>query len=359
MTGRDGTRFRILGPIEAWADGRRVELGGPRQRTLLAFFLLHPNRALSSDVLIDAVWKSRPSATDNRLAMAIARLRKALGPLNGSGGTPLRTVSGGYLLTVGPSELDADQFNGRLSDGLHALNAGNAARAAVLLVEALTLWRGTPLAEVYYEDFAQPELRRLEEMRLVALETRIEAELQLGRHGQLVGELEAMLAQYPARERVACQLMLALYRSGRQTDALDVYQRTRIRLATELGLQPGPALTALQLQILHQISSLDLSGRPRQDIPAAPPRSHERRATFPAWAEIGSALARRDLNSPTSRSRPIPTRLTLTPEQISLKSRQLVAESKCRSAPFLHAEHLLMRDSNSDRGPGPTTDRHG
>ena len=197
---------------------------------------------------------------------------------------PLRTVSCGYLLVVGPRELDSEQFNRRLQDGLHALNTGDPARALALVDDALRLWRGTPLAEVCFEDFAQPELRRLEEMRLVAVETRIEAELQLGHHAQVVGELEATLAQQPTRERVACQLMLALYRSGRQTDALDVYQRTRTHLASAWGLQPGPALTGLQSQILQQSSRLNLTRRPAHD----------------------------DLNATTSCSRPLPTRLILT-----------------------------------------------
>jgi len=123
-------------------------------------------------------------------------------------------VSCGYLLKVGPRELDSEQFSERLKDGLHALNTGDPARAAALVDDALRLWRGTPLAEVCFEDFAQPELRRLGEMRLVALETRIEAEMRLGHHAQVVGELEATLAQQPTRERVACQLMLALYPPG-------------------------------------------------------------------------------------------------------------------------------------------------
>jgi len=284
VAARDGTRFRILGPIEAWADEHRLSLGGPRQRTLLAFLLLNPNRGLTSDVLVDAVWGSRRSESHNRLAMAVARLRKALEPLNGSGGTPLQTVSCGYLLMVGPRELDSAQFSERLENGLRALNTGDPARAAASIDDALRLWRGTPLAEVCFEDFAQPELRRLEEMRLVALETRVEAELQLGHHAQLVGELEATLAQEPTRERVACQLMLALYRSGRQTDALDVYQRTRVHLATAFGLQPGPALAGLQSRILHHSSGLNLAG-------CRPPGA---------------------LNAATSCSRPLPTRLILT-----------------------------------------------
>jgi DNA-binding SARP family transcriptional activator len=266
--------------------------------------------------------------------MGVARLRKALGPLNGDGESPLRTVGGGYLLTVRPCELDAERFTARLEDGLDALNTGNAARAAELLREAMKVWRGTPLAEVYFEDFAQPELRRLEEMRLVALESRIEAELQLGRHEHLIGELAAILAHEPTRERVASQLMLALYRSGRQADALDVYQRTRIHLATQLGLEPGPALTALQVQMLRHCPSLDPSHRPGNHIQAARPPGDDHRAAVPDWTNSRPALVGRGFNSSTSPSRPLPTRLTPIPEQRSLRGRLLaVGERMSETTP--------------------------
>lgn len=250
------TIFQILGPVQAMLDQRPLGLGGRRQLTLLAFLVLHANRAVSGDTLIDAVWGPARSESDNRLAMAVARLRKALGPLEGPGGPRLQTVSGGYLLSVGPGELDAERFATGVRDGREALEAGDPARAAVLLNEALGLWRGPPLAEVAFEDFAQAEIRRLRELRLTALETRVEADLRLGRDAGLVGELEALLAEQPDRERLAGQLMLALYRQGRQSDALEVYQRTRAHLARELGLEPGPALKALQVQILEQAPSL-------------------------------------------------------------------------------------------------------
>jgi DNA-binding SARP family transcriptional activator len=210
--------------------------------------------------------------------MAIARLRRALEPLSHNGEPRLRTVSGGYMITLQPSELDADAFTRLVEDGRSALDAGTPAKAAELLSAGLGLWRGPPLADVGFEDFAQPEIRRLEELRLLALESRTDAELQLGRHAQLVGELEGLLTEHPARERMASQLMLALYRCGRQGDALEVYQRTRGHRGSELGLEPGPALKALQAQILEQSPSLalgddgagaDRPGRCRQDAACA------------------------------------------------------------------------------------------
>ena len=223
---------------------------------LFAFLVLHANRAVSRDELIDALWGPARSDADNRLHMAIARLRKALEPLNGEVATRLETVSGGYLLSIAPGELDADAFHAGVHAGARALDAGAPAEAADLLDEVLTLWRGPPLAEVAFEDFAQGEIRRLGELRIRALECRIDAGLQLGRHAELIGELEGLLLETPTREHVAGQLMLALYRSGRQAEALEAYQRVRAALAAELGLEPGPALKALQIEILEQAASL-------------------------------------------------------------------------------------------------------
>ncbi len=235
-------------------------MGGPRQLTLLAFLVLRANRAVSKDAIIDAVWGPTRSDADNRLQMAIARLRKSLEPLAGDAGSWLQTVSGGYLLSIPPDELDADAFERAVRSGTQALEAGASAGAAEVLSGALALWRGPPLAEVAFEDFAQAEIRRLEELRMRALESRIDAELQLGRHPDLIGELEGLvLAQGATNERLAGQLMLALYRCGRQADALDVYHRVRTALASELGLEPGPALKALQLEILEQAASLEMS----------------------------------------------------------------------------------------------------
>jgi DNA-binding SARP family transcriptional activator len=249
--------FRILGPVEAWVGESRLDLGGPRQLMLLAYLLVNANRAVQTDAVIDAVWPQCGSTAGNRLPMAITRLRKALGQVDMTMSSRLRTVGGGYLLSVAPGELDADLFNAGIQAGLSALDRDDAAAAAASLESALTMWRGTPLAEVYYEDFAQAESRRLEELYLLALETRADAKLKLGRHVHLVAELEHILIDHPGRERIASQLMLALYRAGRQSDALDVYQRIRSHMAAVWALEPGPALRTMQLQILRQSPELE------------------------------------------------------------------------------------------------------
>ena len=270
--------FRILGPVEVAVGGRPLPVGGPMQLKLLAFLLLNANRAVSADVLTDAVWGADRSGSDNRLQMAITRLRRALSPIDRSDGPVLRTVSGGYLFSIQPGELDADVFRERFQAGRRALERGDPARASDVLGEALELWRGPPLAEVAFENFAQAEIRHLEELHLTALETRIDADLRLGRHAELTGELESHVVQHPTREGLAGQLMTALYRSGRQADALDVYQRTRTHLATDLGLEPGPALKSLQSNILEQAPALEPAGpasrairhEPRKSLGGAP-----------------------------------------------------------------------------------------
>jgi class 3 adenylate cyclase len=280
---------------------------------LLAFLLLHANRAVSSDSLTDAVWGEARVGAGNRLQMAIARLRKALEPLNDDGEPRLRTVGGGYLLSVGPGELDADVFGAGVQDGQRALAAGNAAGAVETLERALGLWRGPPLAEVAFEDYALSETRRLEELRLVAIETRIDAQLALGRQAGLVGELEGLVNEEPTRERFAAQLMIALYRCGRQADALDVYQRTRARMARELGLEPGPALKALQAEILEQGRSLEPNVAPEcaELTVVAPPvdvgpqiqaREHRKTVTALFVDLVGSTVMGEQLDPETLRA---------------------------------------------------------
>ena len=250
----------MLGPIEVWAGERCLVLGGPRQLALLAFLLLHANRPASSDALIDAVWGPDRGGASKRLQMAVARLRRALEPLDADGRSVLQTVGGGYLLSVAADELDADVFQRRLQDARDVLDSDQPARALELLDEALALWRGPPLAEATFESFAQVEIRRLEELRLVALETRIDAELRLGRHLALTGELEALVAEHPLRERLRAQLMLALYRSGRQAAALEHYRQARSMLVSELGLEPARELAELERRILAQDPTLDPPG---------------------------------------------------------------------------------------------------
>jgi predicted ATPase/DNA-binding SARP family transcriptional activator len=252
-------KFGILGPIEAWLDDERLTLGGPRQLSLFALLAVHANQAVSTDVLIDGVWGTDRGAATKRLSMAIARLRRSLEPLDQDGRPVLRTVSGGYMLAIPSDELDAELFDRLVRDGLHELGNGKAADAGEQLRAALALWRGPPLAEVGFADFAQPEIRRLNELRLAALEARIDSDLQLGADAALVGELAALVEHNPLREHLASQLMLALYRSGRQAEALEIYQNTRTRLNDELGLEPGPALRDLQAQILEQAPELGQS----------------------------------------------------------------------------------------------------
>ena len=229
--------------------------------------------------------------------MAVARLRRSLAPLDGPAGSPLRTVRGGYLLSIEPAQLDAHVFGEHVQHGIDAAQAGEPHVATEVLSGALALWRGVPLAEVAFEDFAQGEIRRLEELRLVALEARIDADLQLGRHRRLIGELERLLAAHPTCGRLAAQLMLALYRCERHADALEVYQRIRRQLAEQLGLEPGPGLKALHTGILRQDASLRhvtagvWTGRPALAARVKPPGSQVKGALPARTIDIVRGMA--------------------------------------------------------------------
>ena len=238
-----------------------MTVGGPRQVALLALLLVNANRALSSDRLIDALWGDLDQATAlKRLWVTVTRLRRVIDAGGKSGESALRKVAGGYLLAVRPGDLDVEVFESRMQDGCRTLEAGDARRAKDLFGEALGMWRGPALADVAHREFAQPEIRRLEELRLTAIEARIDAELRLAEHAGLVGELEMHVAAHPGRERLAGQLMLALYRCGRQAEALEVYARARAYLSRELGLEPGPALQAMQADVLAQSPALQPGG---------------------------------------------------------------------------------------------------
>ena len=239
--------FRLLGPLEVVEHDRVLVLGGGRQRALFAVLLLHANEVVSADRLIDGLWGQTPPATAGKIVQVyVSRLRKELG--NGR----LVTRSPGYLLRVDRSELDLARFEQFVAEAGRA----DPRSAALKLRRALALWRGPPLADVEYEPFARAEIVRLEELRWVALEQRIDADLAAGRHAELVGELEALIAQHPLRERLRCQLMLALYRSGRQAEALDVYRHARRELSEQLGLEPGEELKRLEQAILRQDPAL-------------------------------------------------------------------------------------------------------
>jgi peptide/nickel transport system substrate-binding protein len=262
--------FRILGPLEVRDDDRTVGLGGDKQRALLAILLLHRNEVVSADALIDDLWGERlPPAALKALQAHISRLRKALdhhrtSPLNDHRDSPaaakhevLITHGHGYLLRVAPGELDLDRFRDLVEEGRQALAAGKCEEAARVLRAGLALWRGPPLADFTYEPFAQPAIAQLEELHLGALEERVAADLSLGSHRDLVSELTALVERHPLRERLRAQLMLALHRSGRQAEALEVYQGFRRAMSEQLGLGPGPALQQLEQAILTRDASLE------------------------------------------------------------------------------------------------------
>jgi DNA-binding SARP family transcriptional activator/ABC-type oligopeptide transport system substrate-binding subunit len=229
-------------------DGQPVALGGAKPRALLAFLLLHANEVVSRDRLIDALWGDRPPGTaEHSLDVQISRLRKALAPDD-----LLLTRSGGYDLQVPAEQIDTRRFESLLERARRANADGRPKDALAVLRQALELWRGPALGDIAYEDFARTEAERLEELRLVATEERIDAELALGHHDRLAPEIEALTARHPLRERLRGQQMLALYRAGRQAEALRVYGDTRRRLLDDLGIEPGQTLRELEQSILRQ-----------------------------------------------------------------------------------------------------------
>jgi predicted ATPase/DNA-binding SARP family transcriptional activator len=245
--------FRILGPLEAWDEGGQVSLGGRKPRALLALLLLQPNKVVPADRLIDELWgEDSPERAAAALRINVARLRKKLP------GDVLTTRSPGYAVRVAPDELDVHRFERLVEEGRSLLARDLAADASQRLRDALSLWRGPALADFAYESFAQAPIARLEEIRLAAVELRIEADLALGRHDELVGELGVLVAEHPLRERPRRSLMTALYRSGRQAEALDAYRDARRALVDELGIEPSPALEELQRRILRQDPALDV-----------------------------------------------------------------------------------------------------
>jgi ABC-type transport system substrate-binding protein/DNA-binding SARP family transcriptional activator/streptogramin lyase len=309
--------FGVLGPLEVRLDDAEVRVGGPRQRALLGLLLCHANRVVSRDQLIEELLGDQPpAAADRMLRVQVSRLRKALGDGNGNGEPRLLARPPGYLLRVEDGELDLHAFEQQVAAGRQALEDGDPARAAGLLQEAEALWRGRPLADLEFESIARLEVRRLETLRLQVVEDRIDAELAAGRHAPVCPELEQLVAEHPMRERLRGQLMIALYRCGRQADALETYRAGRSLLVEELAVEPGPQLRKLQLAVLEQDTALELplpAIRPDRTEPASAPATEavpEPRAGTPSLPR--RPLSRRPLSRrPLSRRRRRTRRIAL------------------------------------------------
>ena len=283
--------FRVLGPLEVVdARGPRA-LAGSKQRTLLAHLLLNANTVVSADQLVDVLWGEEPPATaTHTLHVYISQLRKLL---KDGDDVKLATEGRGYALRLPPEALDLTRFLRRSEAGRRALIAGNPELAATELTEALAMWRGDPLSDLPYEGLPAHEIARLHELRLGALEDRIEADLELGRHADLVVELDTLVASNPLRERLRAQHVIALYRSNRQAEALQTLRAFRQLLGKELGIDPGPDLQRLEVQILQQDSELDwhpapAAARPSGDTDLATAQvASPRRRLMPVWALVG------------------------------------------------------------------------
>ncbi|MGI8329131.1 BTAD domain-containing putative transcriptional regulator [Actinomadura scrupuli] len=279
--------FGILGAMEVrHTDGGLVSVGGPRVRSLLALLLLNAGRMVTAETLIDGLYGERPpEGAANALQSQVSRLRRGLRDAAG-GGDLVELAPAGYRLAIDPHDVDVHRFERLAEEGRHALAAGDHVQAAGLLREALALWRGPALADVADAPFAETQAVRLEELRLAAIEDRVEAELALGEHRAraLVAELQGLTAAHPLRERLRAQLMLALYASGRQAEALAVYQDAKRMLADELGADPSPELSAAHLAVLRAEPT---------PLPAPPARTPAPRWSGPP-AQLTSFVGRED-----------------------------------------------------------------
>ena len=309
--------FQILGPLEVRGDTAPVALGAAKQRTLLAILLVHANEIVATDRLIEELWPEPPKTAANALQVNIGKLRRALDPGRspGSPGELLITRAPGYILRVEPDELDADRFERLLREGRSARQANDPETVAATLRRALDLWRGPALVDFAYDPFAQAEIARLEELRMDAVEERIEADLELGHAGELVSELESLIRDNPLRERLRGQLMLALYRSGRQADALEVYRQTGQTLRDELGLAPGRDLQRLQTAILRQEPTLDPSVEPSVRAQPSEPEAGE---AVPTETDVRKTVTVLVARRPSSRG--------MDPEALSREDRRFGAQ---------------------------------
>ena len=282
--------FRILGPVDVRLDGRPLNLGGARQRSVLALLLLHANEVVSSDRLIDELWcEDPPHDAPAALQAHVSRLRKLLEPERTREPRVIVTLSPGYVVRVQAEELDLLRFESLVADGRRLLAAGDPVAAAGALRDALGLWRGRPLGGVEGEPFAQEPIRELDELWLEAVEARVDADLECGRDAELVRELSALIRRHPLRERLRAQSMLALYRSGRQAEALETYSDLRRTLVDERGLEPGRDIRELQEAILRQDPALSL--RRRRAVPRARRRRWTAGVAAAALVAAGSVAA--------------------------------------------------------------------
>jgi DNA-binding SARP family transcriptional activator len=258
-----GAEVWLLGPVAAVRDGQVVKIGAAKQRMILAMLALRPGQVVSTDALIDALWGERPPATATKaLQVYVSELRDRVEPQR-STPTVVTSHPPGYRLGIEAHQTDLGGFEQLWERGRSMLAAGEASAAAAALTEAAGLWRGQPLGDLAYEPAFEADAARLEEMRLACLEDRVDADLLLGRHAPLVPQLQALTREHPLRERLRGQHMLALYRCGRQADALAAYQDTREALVEQLGIDPSHSLVQLERLILQQDAGLEL--------PAAPP----------------------------------------------------------------------------------------
>jgi basic membrane lipoprotein Med (substrate-binding protein (PBP1-ABC) superfamily)/DNA-binding winged helix-turn-helix (wHTH) protein len=288
--------YRLLGPLEVVDGDRRVDLGGARQRALLILLLLHRNQVVSTERIVEELWSGdQPRTAHQIVRVYVSQLRKALEPGRGDDDPRILLTHGaGYMLRAPPGEVDLDRLDRLRADSRELVAQGEADRAAASLREALALWRGPALHDVVYENFAQHEAKRLEELRLVTLEDLFDAVLAAGDDAAAVADLEALVAENPLRERLRGQLMLALYRAGRQAEALAVYAEGRRLLVDELGLEPAAGLSELQARILRHDPELESSPRPVFSRPPARSRARSRLwfggAALVLAAAVGVAL---------------------------------------------------------------------
>jgi DNA-binding SARP family transcriptional activator len=348
--------FRLLGAFEVWDRGQPVEIAGSKRRALLALLVLRANEVVRSELLVDELWGERPPRNAGAaLHNHVSRLRKALGA------ETIASREWGYVLRADPAEIDLRRFEGLLTEA----ESLAARERASKLTDALGLWRGPPLADLVNEPALQQDIARLEELRLGTLERRIDADLEAGRNAELIGELETLVARQPLREHLRWLLILALYRAGRQAEALEVYRETRRVLTEELGLEPSPALKELEQAILRQDPALEANAPPPPTEPPAGEPERRRRRLPPvallallalglAGAATAIALVRPEKG--TSSGTPAGTIYALPPMVTGLATETHTATVEQKTTAKKHP--TTTRPAGHTSGPTSTTSKH-